>query len=72
MNFVTRILDDASSGESEPQKSEIDLSDEVVRGEVRSALIGRSAGDTVETEFDVEPQSFPLGSDGYERKERKP
>ena len=55
VNFVTRILEDASSGESEPQKSDIDLSDEVVRSEVRSALIGRSAGDTVETEFDVEP-----------------
>jgi len=54
VNFVTRVLDDASSEEGEPQKSEIDLSDEDIRDEVRSVLIGRSAGETTETEFDVE------------------
>lgn len=55
VNFVTRVLDDASSGEGDPQKGEIDLSDEDIRDEVRSALLGRAAGETVETEFDVEP-----------------
>ena len=55
VNFVTRVLDDAPSEEGDPQKGEIDLSDEDIRGEVRSALMGRAAGETAETEFDVEP-----------------
>ncbi len=55
VNFVTRVLDDASSGEDKPQKGEIDLSDEFIRDEVRSALMGRAAGETAETEFNVEP-----------------
>ena len=55
VNFVTRVLDDTPSEEGEPQKGEIDLSDEDIRGEVRSALMGRAAGETAETEFDVEP-----------------
>jgi len=55
VNFVTRVLDDAPSEEGEPQKDEIDLSDEDIRDEVRSALMGRAAGETAEMEFDVEP-----------------
>ena len=53
VSFTTRILDDASS-QGEPQKSDIDLSDENIRSEVRSALNGKAAGDTAETEFEVE------------------
>lgn len=56
VNFTTRILGDEPLKESEPQKSDIDLADEVVRGEVRSALLGKAAGETTETEFDVEPE----------------
>lgn len=55
VSFTTRILDEASVQESEPQKSDIDLSDENIRGEVRTALLGKAAGATAETEFDVEP-----------------
>ncbi|MBR1672082.1 MAG: trigger factor [Fretibacterium sp.] len=40
---------------SQPQKSKIDLFDETVRQELRSALAGHSKGETVEAEFDVEP-----------------
>ncbi len=39
---------------SEPQSSNIGLFDESVRLEVREALIGKSVGETTETEFDVE------------------
>lgn len=53
VSFTTRILNDASS-QGEPQKSDIDLSDENIRSEVRSALNGKAAGDTAETEFEVE------------------
>lgn len=55
VNFTTRILDAASAEESPPQKSDIDLSDGNIRAEVRSALTGKAAGETAETEFDVEP-----------------
>ncbi|MBQ9565022.1 MAG: hypothetical protein IJU98_05490, partial [Synergistaceae bacterium] len=40
---------------SAPQESKIDLFEETVRPEIRSALVGHSKGETVETEFDVEP-----------------
>lgn len=56
VDFTTRILDDEPLKESDPQKSDIDLADEVVRGEVRSALLGKAAGESTETEFDVEPE----------------
>lgn len=54
VNFTTRVLEDTASIESEPQKSDIDLSDENIRSEVRVALIGKKSGETTETEFEVE------------------
>ena len=54
VSFTTRVLDGASSAESNPQKSDIDLSDENIRTEVRSALLGKAMGETAEAEFDVE------------------
>ncbi|NLL36101.1 MAG: trigger factor [Fretibacterium sp.] len=54
VTFLTQVLE-ADREESTPQKIEIDLADEAVRREVREALLGKSAGSKVETEFDVEP-----------------
>ncbi|MCL2010074.1 MAG: trigger factor [Synergistaceae bacterium] len=54
--FVTRVLNPDGGEEtvSEPSASEIDLGEPGVRPEVRDALIGKSKGDEVNTEFDVE------------------
>ncbi|MCR4819365.1 MAG: trigger factor [Fretibacterium sp.] len=56
LSLVVHVVgDDENNKSSEPQKTKIDLFDETVRQELRSALVGHSRGDTVEAEFDVEP-----------------
>lgn len=56
VNLTVLVLDDAGgvAETNEPRDETIDLSDISVRAEVRSALLGHSAGDHVETEFKVE------------------
>lgn len=54
LSLVVRVV--GEEGEpSKPQNTKIDLFDETVRQEIRSALVGHSKGESVETEFDVEP-----------------
>ncbi|MCR5346418.1 MAG: trigger factor [Fretibacterium sp.] len=52
LSLVVRVVGDNEP--SEPQKTKIDLFEENVRQEIRSALVGHTVGETVETEFDVE------------------
>lgn len=54
--FITRIqsTDGGEASVSEPQPSDIDLEEPSVRLEIRNALLGKSKGDEVHTEFDIE------------------
>jgi len=55
-SFVTSVLnpDGGEASVSESQPVNIDLADPSVRKEVRDALLGKSRGDKINTEFDIE------------------
>ena len=63
LELTIRTLNpDGSEAEDQPRKDptkeKINLADETIRKEVREALIGKSKGDEVYTEFDVEEKHF--------------
>lgn len=57
MTYATRIMDPSGGEpvEGAPQQNDIDLADPSIRAEIKDALKGKSKGEQVEAEFEVEP-----------------
>lgn len=55
VDFTIQVPDESGTEDIGPTDNQIDLADKTVRPEVAAALAGHSAGETVETDFDIEP-----------------